>query len=104
MRLQGILAAETPVQLEIADLRRQPVQKWIEAVTCVMMHFCSQAVLCLAALSIREYARIVHHWLAEIGLGGAAYGTHSMRRTKASLIYRYTQSRRFAQLLPMHTN
>ena len=43
-------------------------------------------------LSIRQYARIVDSWVEEIGLDPAAYGTHSIRRTKPSLIYRRTQS------------
>lgn len=54
-------------------------------------------------ISTRAYARIVHRWVAEIGLDGAAYGTHSMRRTKASLIYRRTKNLRAVQLLLGHT-
>jgi integrase len=53
-------------------------------------------------LSTREYARIVHRWVAEIGLDPAVYGTHSMRRTKASLIYRRTKNLRAVQLLLGH--
>lgn len=41
-------------------------------------------------LSTRQYARIVHCWVASIGLDTSAYGTHSMRRTKAAQIYRKT--------------
>jgi site-specific recombinase XerD len=54
-------------------------------------------------LSTRQYARIVHRWVAEIGLDGAAYGTHTMRRTKASLIYRRTKNLRAVQLLLGHS-
>jgi site-specific recombinase XerD len=53
-------------------------------------------------LSTREYGRIVHRWVAEIGLDVAMYGTHSMRRTKASLIYRRTKNLRAVQLLLGH--
>jgi integrase len=42
-------------------------------------------------------------WVHEIGLDSAAYGTHSMRRTKASLIYRRTKNLRAVQLLLGHT-
>jgi len=38
------------------------------------------------ALGKRQYARIVHSWVQDIGLDSTAHGTHSMRRTKASLI------------------
>ena len=54
-------------------------------------------------LSIRQYARLVHRWIASIGLDDTAYGTHTMRRTKASLIYRRTKNLRAVQLLLGHT-
>ncbi len=47
--------------------------------------------------------RIVHRWVASIGLDDAAYGTRTMRRTKASLIYRRTKNLRAVQLLLGHT-
>src|SRR6266403_689484 len=45
-------------------------------------------------VSTRQYARIVRSWVSQIGLDSAAYGTHTLRRTKASLIYRPTQNLR----------
>ena len=51
----------------------------------------------------RPYARIVDSWVTEIGLNPSEYGTHSMRRTKASLIYRRTKNLRAVQLLLGHT-
>jgi site-specific recombinase XerD len=54
-------------------------------------------------LSTRQYARIVHRWVASIGLDETAYGIHTIRRTKASLIYRRTKSLRAVQLLLRHT-
>jgi len=42
-------------------------------------------------------------WIEEIGLDPTAYGTHTMRRTKASLIYRRTKNIRAVQLLLGHT-
>ena len=53
-------------------------------------------------LSTRQYARIVDSWVEEIGLDPAAYGTHSIRRTKPSLIYRRTKNLRAVQLLLGH--
>src|SRR5882757_357413 len=54
-------------------------------------------------LSTRQYARIVHGWVESAGLDSSAYGTHSMRRTKAAQIYRKTGNLRAVQLLLGHT-
>ena len=54
-------------------------------------------------LRTRQYARILDSWIEEIGLDPTAYGTHTMRRTKASLIYRRTKNIRAVQLLLGHT-
>lgn len=54
-------------------------------------------------LSTRQYARPVHRGIRAIGLDDAAYGTHTMRRTKAALIYRRTKNLRAVQLLLGHT-
>lgn len=54
-------------------------------------------------LSTWQYARIVNAWVEEIGLDSANYGTHTMRRTKASLIYKRTKNLRAIQLLLGHT-
>jgi integrase len=54
-------------------------------------------------LSTRQYARIVHRWVASIGLDANAYGTHSMRRTKAAQIYKKTGNLRAIQILLGHT-
>ena len=54
-------------------------------------------------MSTRQYARVVHCWVASIGLDPTAYGTHTMRRTKATLIYRRTKNLRAVQLLLGHT-
>ena len=54
-------------------------------------------------LSTRQYARLVSKWVALIGLDPLGYGTHSLRRTKATLIYRKTGNLRAVQLLLGHT-
>jgi site-specific recombinase XerD len=54
-------------------------------------------------ISTRQYARIVKKWVASAGLDGSAYGTHSMRRTKAALIYKKAGNLRAVQLLLGHT-
>jgi site-specific recombinase XerD len=54
-------------------------------------------------LSTRQYARILRGWVTSIGLEPSAYGTHSMRRTKAAQIYKKTGNLRAVQLLLGHT-
>jgi len=57
----------------------------------------------LRALSARQYSRLVASWVSQIGLDPSVYGTHSLRRTKATLIYRRTKNLRAVQLLLGHT-
>jgi integrase len=59
--------------------------------------------MCSPHLSARQYARFVGASAGSIGLDPAAYGTHSMRRTKPTLIYRRTRNLRAVQLLLGHT-
>ncbi len=54
-------------------------------------------------LTTRQYARLLSNWVAGIGLDPSVYGTHSLRRTKATLIYRQTGNLRAVQLLLGHT-
>jgi len=50
-----------------------------------------------------QYSRLVSRWIASIGLDAGLFGTHSLRRTKATLIYRRTGNLRAVQLLLGHT-
>jgi len=50
-------------------------------------------------MTIRQYARLVRQWIGAIGLDASFFGTHSLRRTKATLIYRRTGNLRAVQLL-----
>ena len=54
-------------------------------------------------LSTRQYARLVDEWVTAIGLRRSEYGTHSLRRTKASMIYKATGNLRAIQILLGHT-
>lgn len=54
-------------------------------------------------LSTRQYARLVDEWVAAIGLRPEEYGTHSLRRTKASIIYKATGNIRAIQTLLGHS-
>ena len=54
-------------------------------------------------MTTRQYARLLSEWVSSIGLDSKLFGTHSSRRTKATLIYRRTGNLRAVQLLLGHT-
>ena len=54
-------------------------------------------------LSARQYARLVEEWVTAIGLRNEDYGAHSLRRTKAALIYKQTSNLRAVRILLGHT-
>jgi integrase len=56
-----------------------------------------------ASMTTRQYARLVSEWIGSVGLHPRLFGTHSLRRTKATLIYRRTGNLRAVQLLLGHT-
>ena len=95
---------QRPVQFEIMQVTRDAVQKWIKHAGLR-----SEDVLLpsriheLPHLGTRQYARILENWVEELGLDSADYGTHSMGRTKATLIYRHTKNLRAVQLLLGHS-
>jgi integrase len=95
---------QRPVQFEITPTTREALEAWIKAKGLKGDGFLFPSrVRAGDHLGTRQYARIVHHWMNEIGLDGAAYGTHSLRRTKPSLIYRRTKNLRAVQLLLGHS-
>lgn len=55
------------------------------------------------SMTRRQYARLVAKWIGGIGLDPNVFGTHSLRRTKATLIYRRTGNLRAVQLLLGHS-
>lgn len=95
---------QRPVQFEITEQTRQSVEAWIGARGLKSADYLFPSRLRSSPhLSTRQYARLVHCWIASIGLDDTAYGTHTMRRTRASLIYRRTKNLRAVQLLLGHT-
>lgn len=93
-----------PVQFEITDQTKESVATWVAVARRRSEDFAFPSRIGKSPhLSTRQYARIVHAWVQAIGLDSTAYGTHSMRRTKASLIYRRTKNLRAVQLLLGHT-
>jgi integrase len=92
------------VQFEITEHTRQAVSDWIQRANLSSSeHLFPSRLHRSPHLSARQYARIVESWVAAIGLDPTAYGTHSLRRTKASLVYRKTKNLRAVQLLLGHT-
>ena len=93
-----------PVQFEITEQTRAAIRDWLEAAVLGSSQYLFPSRLHNQShISTRQYARIVHRWVETAGLDGSAYGTHSMRRTKAALIYKKTGNLRAVQLLLGHT-
>jgi integrase len=95
---------QRPVQFEIPEPTRDAVGAWIghAGLTAEDALFPSR-IRKSAHLSTRQYARIVDSWVEQLGLDRADCGTHTLRRTKATLIYRRTKNLRAVQLLLGHT-
>ena len=93
-----------PVQFEITEQTRASIQAWLPKVDARNgKYLFPSRFRAHPHLSTRQYARIVHAWVESAGLDGSAYGTHSMRRTKAAQIYKKTGNLRAVQLLLGHT-
>lgn len=90
-----------PVQFELTELTRSALAEWSRQAQLrpASYLFFGQGD---GHLSTRQYARIVASWVTAVGLDRHSYGTHSMRRTKASLIYRRTKNLRAVQILLGH--
>lgn len=95
---------QQPVQFEITEQTRDALACWIsEAGLSGSDYLFPTRVRKSPHLSTRQYSRIVDGWTEQIGLDPSLYGTHSLRRTKATLIYRRTKNLRAVQLLLGHT-
>ncbi len=93
-----------PVQFEITEQTRESIANWIDCENLNNGDYLFKSRINNSPhLSTRQYARIVNSWISQIGLQPADYGTHTLRRTKASLIYRRTKNLRAVQLLLGHT-
>ncbi|TCS40204.1 tyrosine-type recombinase/integrase [Reinekea marinisedimentorum] len=94
-----------PVQFEITKNTRDALEVWIQKNGLGLNDYLfGSKVNPGDHISGRQYARIVDSWVALIGLDPADYGTHSMRRTKPTLIYKKTKNIRAVQLLLGHSN
>jgi len=106
IRRATILQQKTrsPVRFEITSASRRSIETWIDGARLSDTGFLFPSRLHSSQhLSLRQYSRILGKWVREAGLDPTMYGTHSMRRTKATLIYRQTKNIRAVQLLLGHS-
>lgn len=93
-----------PVQFEITPVTRQAVQEWIRQAGLGADDYLFPSRLHGSPhVGTRQYARMLRGWVKDAGLDWTEYGTHSIRRTKATLIYRRTKNLRAVQLLLGHS-
>ena len=92
-----------PVRFEITEQTRQAIDDHLSQRRETPSSFLFPGRGSAEHLSTRQYARLLAGWLAMIGLDPCFYGTHSLRKTKATLIYKKTGNLRAVQLLLGHT-
>jgi integrase len=93
-----------PVRFELTEQTRQAVDDYVRAAAKKPGEFMfTGRPGSEKSITTRQYARLVSEWIACIGLDPHLFGTHSLRRTKATLIYRRTGNLRAVQLLLGHT-
>jgi integrase len=93
-----------PVKFELTDQTREAVDDYLRAAGKKPGEFLfAGSGRSGQGMTTRQYARLVSRWVASIGLDAKLFGTHSLRRTKATLIYRRTGNLRAVQLLLGHT-
>lgn len=93
-----------PVQFELLEPARSTLLSWLERRGGTLDDFAFPSRIDRTGhISTRQYARLVDEWVEAIGLNKEDYGTHSLRRTKAALIYKQTGNLRAVQILLGHT-
>ena len=92
-----------PVKFELTEQTRQAIDVLLTVSPLALTDYLFQGYPRGRHLTTRQYARLLANWLSMIGLDASLFGTHSLRRTKATLIYRKTGNLRAVQLLLGHT-
>jgi integrase len=93
-----------PVQFELLEPARSSILDWLEQRGGALHDFAFPSRTDAARrISTRQYGRLVDEWVSAIGLRQEDYGTHSLRRTKAAVIYKQTGNLRAVQILLGHT-
>ena len=91
-----------PVRFEITEQTRQAINEHLAVSGKQQGDYLFSGRRAGQSMTTRQYARLLSEWLTGIGLDPHVYGTHSLRRTKATLIYRRTGNLRAVQLLLGH--
>ncbi len=93
-----------PVPFEVTDATKEALVRWLEVRRARGSEWLFPSRTRNGDhVSTRQYSRLVDGWVALVGLNPADYGTHSLRRTKVSLVYKRTGNIRACQLLLGHT-
>jgi integrase len=92
-----------PVRFEVTEPTRQAIDDYLRATGKKAGEFLFSGRRPNRSMTTRQFARLLSDWLASVDLDPHLYGTHSLRRTKATLIYRRTGNLRAVQLLLGHT-
>jgi integrase len=93
-----------PVRFELMEQTRESIDAYLTAATSRPGEFLFPGRGSRnRAITTRQYARLVSQWIGAIGLDPSLFGTHSLRRTKATIIYSRTGNLRAVQLLSGHT-
>jgi integrase len=92
-----------PVRFEVTEQTRQAIDDHLSQRDGASRPYLFPGRGPAGHLTARQYARLLEEWLTMIGLDPCFYGTHSLRRTKATLIYKKTGNLRAVQLLLGHT-
>ena len=94
-----------PVKFELTDQTRQAIDDYVKAAAKKPGEFLFASRRGHGhCMSNRQYARLLSEWIASIGLDPKIFGTHPLRRTKGTLIYRRTGNPRAVQLARAHQN
>jgi integrase len=93
-----------PVRFELSEQTRQAVDDYLKVANKRPGEFLFTGRRgAERSMTTRQYARLVSEWIGSVGLDPRLFGTHSLQRTKATLIYRRTGNLRAVQLLLGHT-
>jgi integrase len=93
-----------PVQFELLEPARTSLLDWLERRGGALDDIAFPSRLDASRhMSTRQYSLLVDEWVTAIGLRCEDYGTHSLRRTKAAIIYKQTGNLRAVQILLGHT-
>lgn len=93
----------SPVQFEITQNTGESIMAWVNKAGLKASDYLFKSRIHDAEhISTRQYNRIFHGWIEQLGLDTSFYSTHSMRRTKPYLIYKKTKNLRVVQLLLGH--